>query len=670
MAHKCALAPWLILQLGPQNLIIASQIADSERGLGAAAAHVTRAAAGFDRFRKELQSAPAVEMDNLLRSISQQDELLLRGRGHAAGELQSRFRRLQQSCVELAASLRNRNCNHTNCKPQIIGNESGAQKALEASVPSNLAEEGVLSARVNAMGDGGDAVDKLNELESEEQIEGSEPADSVDVLNTIETMDDNILSSRGHATGVSLDAAVAGQESMTHETGATDASGASVTEELLPAKGNLTEGPVDRNISVVTDPEADLLADSENISEIAAITNGDLVPERGSGDLASDDTDNRRSMAESNATNTSTGQGKGKGASHAKMSNASENVTGVCHTPTDTSKEHYDVTEVSLERATFEVKAKCRSGFVGMGAAMVCDDHLMPYKLSGCNADPPVETSILADDVSLLGAMPKMVCTASALEALATDLEAHLQLLRSKAILKKPPPSAASLAASKALSDLQLPAKHVFDSRATMTARRLGAKLAQLQASGGDDAAFREIQEEAKTAISMVVQLARGDESSSDTKRSLSGASRCTIAGVAFAGRRFDKVARGFTKEVLRQMLPPEADNLHRIVHTLEVLQSSLSRQLESLADMADEELLKECGRFFSGVHQLEADLAHYTGQEKTTTQPRDVRPVSQPLQEGQLPPLELAAPGVSSSKPLRAVAATGMPVLNAASFR
>lgn len=49
-------------------------------------------------------------------------------------------------------------------------------------------------------------------------------------------------------------------------------------------------------------------------------------------------------------------------------------------------------------------------------------------------------------------------------------------------------------------------------------------------------------------------------------------------------------------------MLPPEVENLHRVIHQLEVMKNSL---LSSPTG---------CEKYFAGVGQLEADLGHYKG--------------------------------------------------------
>ncbi|CAE8649563.1 unnamed protein product, partial [Polarella glacialis] len=165
------------------------------------------------------------------------------------------------------------------------------------------------------------------------------------------------------------------------------------------------------------------------------------------------------------------------------------------------------------------------------------------------------------------------------------------------------------------------------------------------------------------------------------------GSLGCTIDGVAAAAERFDVAASGFSGRVMNHMLPPEAENLHRIVHSLEVLKNSLLRELDSSSgDSRDPESQAGCSRYFSGVTQLEADLAHYRGllAPKKVKKPPKVTPVasqpsqrkplqnlppSQPLRQGQLQPLELAPSG--ATRGFGTGAAGGVrPALDVGSFR
>ena len=171
--------------------------------------------------------------------------------------------------------------------------------------------------------------------------------------------------------------------------------------------------------------------------------------------------------------------------------------------------------------------------------------------------------------------------------------------------------------------------------------RRLGAKAAGLDPRSPEAetvSAFVAIEGEASKAL-RPLPLAGGEEMAPRAQLGAARAPSCDLQGIEAAGRRFEEAIQGFRGQVLSKMLPREVENLHRVVHTLEVLRNSLLHHFESPDRAGDP--LPECGRYHSGVSQLESDLAHYRSQLEPPTKPPP-RPVSQPL-AGQLPPLELA---------------------------
>merc|ERR1711971_1121576 len=78
----------------------------------------------------------------------------------------------------------------------------------------------------------------------------------------------------------------------------------------------------------------------------------------------------------------------------------------------------------------------------------------------------------------------------------------------------------------------------------------------------------------------------------------------CTADAVNAAAGMFDTIVKEFRGAVLKTMLPPEVENLHRVLHTLTVQKSSL----------LNSESPTGCETYFAGVGQLETDLGHYKG--------------------------------------------------------
>mmetsp|Transcript_65303 Transcript_65303/g.156096 ORF Transcript_65303/g.156096 Transcript_65303/m.156096 type:complete len:354 (-) Transcript_65303:217-1278(-) len=92
----------------------------------------------------------------------------------------------------------------------------------------------------------------------------------------------------------------------------------------------------------------------------------------------------------------------------------------------------------------------------------------------------------------------------------------------------------------------------------------------------------------------------------------------CSMATVRAVGSRLDRLAQSFSPSIQRIMLPPEAANLQRVIHALEVMRSSILGDLAMLDHGAGSVLLENttqvCIQYFSGVRQLDADLQHYRG--------------------------------------------------------
>lgn len=92
----------------------------------------------------------------------------------------------------------------------------------------------------------------------------------------------------------------------------------------------------------------------------------------------------------------------------------------------------------------------------------------------------------------------------------------------------------------------------------------------------------------------------------------------CSEPSVRSAAAAFDEILRGFREGgLVRSMLPPELENLHRVVHSMEVLRHTLLDDLRVSGDRVNRvglQLTKDCQRYFDGVRQLQADLAYYQG--------------------------------------------------------
>uniref|UniRef100_A0A7S0AQ96 Uncharacterized protein n=1 Tax=Pyrodinium bahamense TaxID=73915 RepID=A0A7S0AQ96_9DINO len=89
------------------------------------------------------------------------------------------------------------------------------------------------------------------------------------------------------------------------------------------------------------------------------------------------------------------------------------------------------------------------------------------------------------------------------------------------------------------------------------------------------------------------------------------GLEACSVAGIMGASKRFDSTLRGFGGRVLQSMLPPEVQNLQRVVHTMEALKHSLLNVLSNTVEL-DATITRDCQQYFAGVKQLETDFVHF----------------------------------------------------------
>lgn len=96
----------------------------------------------------------------------------------------------------------------------------------------------------------------------------------------------------------------------------------------------------------------------------------------------------------------------------------------------------------------------------------------------------------------------------------------------------------------------------------------------------------------------------------------------CTLDDVNSASANFDSAVREFQGPLMKALLPPEVENLHRVIHTMQVMKHALLSELrydaesdvESDEDMSRRSLATNCQKYFSGVGQLENDISHYKG--------------------------------------------------------
>lgn len=225
------------------------------------------------------------------------------------------------------------------------------------------------------------------------------------------------------------------------------------------------------------------------------------------------------------------------------------------------------------------------------------------------------------------------------LEALAADLEAHLALTREGVASVLPVDSQQRFADAAMIQEVRSAAaagvaelteaarsKPGADPSALSMARRLGARLARVAdpdvIAGDPNEALDQIRAVESEARSGLAKLQRASESGFASSASSSdlrqGGDGCNEAQVVAAASRFDKAVRSFRGSILKAMLPPEVENLHRIVHTMEVKKSTLLRDLTEgggHSAYGGEGGATRCDEYFAGVGQIEKDLGHYKTQ-------------------------------------------------------
>lgn len=289
---------------------------------------------------------------------------------------------------------------------------------------------------------------------------------------------------------------------------------------------------------------------------------------------------------------------------------------------------------------------------------------------------------------------------AEELETLARDLESHFARVSLSALSRLPPDArrrleASFLAAGAAPggpparapgADAQGPisdaerdvseriarltdvARRLGDPAVVAKVRRLGARLARLGGKGSS-ADLDAISADSQEVLAQIERsIVGGAQSTPQPESGMAEDGGCTVAVVAEAAKRFDAVARAFQGKVLNAMLPPEVENLHRVVHSLEVLKNSLLSELKQ--GVRNDQ---ECARYLSGVGQLEADLSHYKELTSPKRPPQESPGKGSSLPQPQQPPARLeplvvdtglAAGGAGGG------AGGGRPALDVRSFR
>ena len=300
----------------------------------------------------------------------------------------------------------------------------------------------------------------------------------------------------------------------------------------------------------------------------------------------------------------------------------------------------YLVTETSLDRLNFEVSASCLPGWIGEAKAWPCSQVGEPYQLAGCSETNAV--CGLGSGSNSSWSLEQARAFAEDLLQFAGDLEAqllHVQRVANISALSK------TLQAAACTSALQQLGAQAQEGSAQLRSlwRQLGARAAALDPRSPEEETLRRfdsVTAEAKAALATALAMGKAEPSPLLINSGFPG---CDLQSVEAAGKRFEETLQGFRGQVISNMLPREVENLHRVVHTLEVARNSLLAHFEAADDP-----LQECERYFSGVSQLESDLAHYRNLlEPPKPQAQATpRPASQPLQAGQLPQLELAPSG------------------------
>lgn len=291
--------------------------------------------------------------------------------------------------------------------------------------------------------------------------------------------------------------------------------------------------------------------------------------------------------------------------------------------------EGYVITEGSLVYNDFDVSAACAAGFQGEAKVGCCQRPGAPYQLYGCAAiaiSPCGNWSVEKVEAFLLG-----------LQSLAKDLTKHFQLIASLSNVSSLPWTPAAQRASDMLAALRqaaMKAEYQRRQSALEVLRRLGAFVARLDPRSAEEE-FQGIAEEAEKTLEQMKEEPPGPAAATDRDLGRSLQLSCDLVGIQRANERFDEAVSNF-RSVVPKMLPREVESLHRVLHSLEVLRHTL----QALPEPA------ECQRYFSGVEQLESDLAHYRSlfnpPAPAGAPSHAPRPKAVPLRPGQLEPLEL----------------------------
>jgi len=307
-----------------------------------------------------------------------------------------------------------------------------------------------------------------------------------------------------------------------------------------------------------------------------------------------------------------------------------------CSSPTSCSPakdlQGYVITEASLVFEDFDVSATCEEGYQGKAMVQRCPSPGSPYDLKGCSLLPSPSFSRCGNWTT-----PEVEDLIQKLQSLAKDLSKHFGRISILSNVSALPSTLGAQRASEALQQLQravATAERGKQQQALEVLRRQGAAAARLDPKSLED-------EEDFEAISFELEaaLVRLD-SSVDTSNAPNAAAslgqlNCDLDGLQRANGRFDEAVESFGT-ILPKMLPREVESLHRVLHSLEVLRHTLQGAPEA----------SECQRYFSGVEQLESDLAHYRSlfnpPAAAAPTPPPSRPRAVPLQPGKLEPLEL----------------------------
>lgn len=318
--------------------------------------------------------------------------------------------------------------------------------------------------------------------------------------------------------------------------------------------------------------------------------------------------------------------------------------------------EGYVITEGSLVYNDFDVSAACAAGFQGEAKVGCCQRPGAPYQLYGCEA--AIQAGSPCGNWTAEGVQAFLL----RLQSLAEDLTGHFQRIASLSNVSALPFTPAAQRATQQLAALRRAAMEAEYQRrqgALEILRRLGARVARLDPRSGEaEEEFQDIAEELeKTLEQMKDSPGPAVATSTDSGRSLQLS--CDLVGIQRANERFDEAVGNF-RSIVPKMLPREVESLHRVLHSLEVLRHTL----QALPEPA------ECQRYFSGVEQLESDLAHYRSlfnppAPTSTASAAPPRPKAVPLRPGQLEPLELDL----GRGPLARPVSTG-PALDARGFR